>query len=318
MIVQAGTEASELAGATSDAGMKLALILNRNAGTLRTLDADKVAEELSEIFRAHGHEIRSEVHSGGAAGEAVARICRERSCDGIVVGGGDGTVSAAASMAAEGGLALGVLPLGTMNLFARSLGIPLEMHAAAEALAGGTVVAIDIGVANGNRFVHHVSLGLHPRMIRVRERYSYDSRWGKMLAAVRAFWLVVKNPPRLNAGIRLDDGVMERRTASILVSNNPLGEGHLPYADDLRQGRLGLYVTTSRKWGDLMQVWARIAVGGAANDPFLEHRSSRTVEISLPERAVNASVDGELVTLETPVRVGIHHGGLKVIKPRAA
>src|SRR4051794_12579023 len=110
--------------------MKLALILNRNAGTLRTLDADQVAEEISAIFRSHGHEIRSEVHAGGEASEAIARICRERSCDGIVVGGGDGTVSAAASAAAAGGLALGVLPLGTMNLFARSLGIPLDTRAA--------------------------------------------------------------------------------------------------------------------------------------------------------------------------------------------
>ena len=101
--------------------MKLTLILNRKAGTLRGRDPDQVAEDLAEIFRAHGHQVKAEVHSGRATIAAIARVCRERTCDAIVVGGGDGTISAAASAAAKSGLALGVLPLGTMNLFARSL-----------------------------------------------------------------------------------------------------------------------------------------------------------------------------------------------------
>jgi diacylglycerol kinase family enzyme len=189
----------------------------------------------------------------------------------VVVGGGDGTVSAAASAAAQSGLALGILPLGTMNLFARSLAIPLDMREAAEALAAGRVSAVDIGEVNGRFFIHHVTLGLHPRMIRIRERLSYGSRLGKIWATIQAWWMAVRQPPRLEARIRADDQHFSRRTAAILVSNNPWGEGHLPYADDLRQGRLGLYVTTSRRWQDLLQLTARMTLGEIAENPLMEN-----------------------------------------------
>lgn len=299
-------------------GLDVALVLNRHAGTLRGLNAERTAEEIAEVFRAAGHRVRLELHSGRSAAEAIERICRGKACDAIVVGGGDGTVSAAAAAAARSGLALGILPLGTMNLFARSLGIPLDLRLAAAALASGKVGAVDIGVANGRHFVHHVTFGLHPRMIRVRERLNYASRLGKIVAALRAWWLVVRNPPRLVARIGLDEGVVERRTAAILVTNNPVGEGHLPYADDLRQGRLGVYVTTSRRRKDLVQLFARMTLSGISESALLERRLSRRVEISLPERVINASLDGELVTLETPVLIELRKDGLRVIHPATA
>lgn len=241
--------------------MNLRLVLNRNAGTLRDLNPDQVAEELAEIFRSRGHTVSTEVHGGRAAIGPFARICRDKACDAIVVGGGDGTVSAAASAAAASGIALGILPLGTMNLFARSLRLPLEMKAAAEALASGATGRVDIGEVNGRLFIHHVTLGLHPRMIRVRDKLSYGSRWGKIMAGSQAWWTVLRRPPRLNVRMLADGETIERRTAIILVSNNPLGEGHLPYPDDLRQGKLGLYFSTSRRWQDLIALGARMTLG---------------------------------------------------------
>ena len=172
-----------------------------------------------------------------------------------MVGGGDGTISFAAAAAARSGKTLGILPLGTMNLFARSLGIPLEMTAAAEAVAGGEKVAVDIGDVNGRLFVHHVTLGLHARMILLRTRIVYKSRLGKMRASVQAWWMAVRNPRTIDAIIRADGPEFQRKTAAILVTNNPLGEGHIPYADDPRQGTLGLYVANSPRWQDL--VYAR-------------------------------------------------------------
>jgi diacylglycerol kinase family enzyme len=296
--------------------MNLALILNPDAGTLRGLDARQAAEALGGIFRAHGHSVRTELHRGRAAIEAIARICAERECDAIVVGGGDGTVSAAAAAAAEHGVALGVLPLGTMNLFARSLRIPLAMQEAAEALAGGSVAAVDIGEVNGRRFIHHVTLGLHPRMIRIRERLSYSSRIGKILAGLQAWWMVLRRPPRSAVRMQADDQTLLRRATAILVSNNPLGEGHLPYADDLEGGKLGLYVTGSRRWGELLQLAARLTLGDIAENPALEKWYARSIELNLSKPRSNASVDGEIVPLETPIRFRIVPRGLKVLQPR--
>src|SRR3712207_5797999 len=117
--------------------MNISLILNQDAGTLRGLDPLAAADELADIFRRAGHSVQAEVAMGRGAVEAMTRICREEGFDAGVGGGGDGTVSAAASAVAASRMALGILPLGTMNLFARALKIPLDMHEAAEALAGG-------------------------------------------------------------------------------------------------------------------------------------------------------------------------------------
>lgn len=295
--------------------MNITLVLNRDAGTLRGLDPGRAAAELAEVFRERGHQVHAEIHSGRAAVAAIARVCRERRCDAIVVGGGDGTISGAAAAVAHSGVALGVLPLGTMNLFARSLRIPFGMRAAAEALAAGNTANVDIGEVNGRHFIHHVTLGLHPRIVRMRERLSYSSRPGKIWTGIQAWWTVLRKPPRLNARIAAGGHILVRPATAILVSNNPLGEGHLPYADDLRQGRLGLYVTTSRRWADLVELAARMSLGEFSGNPLLESWQAERIEIWLDRDLVRASVDGEIVTLRAPLRIAVHKGGLKVLQP---
>ncbi|SEQ36118.1 Diacylglycerol kinase family enzyme [Faunimonas pinastri] len=295
--------------------MKLTVVLNTNAGTLRGLETQRTITRLRAIFEEAGHEVAFESHAGREAIEAVAVHCRDRTCEGLIIGGGDGSVSAAARAAAGGEVALGILPLGTMNLFARSLGIPLELEASARALAWGTTDHVDIAEVNGRFFVHHVTLGLHPRMIALRERMKYGSRMGKILANIQALRTALRKPPALHAKIRVDGQVIHRRTAAIVVSNNLFGPGHLPFADDPRQGRLGLYVSNSRKWSDLLQLSATVAVGDMAQSPLLERWDGREVEITLDKPRV-ASVDGEIVKLRPPLHVRIHAGGLKIIQPR--
>jgi diacylglycerol kinase family enzyme len=298
--------------------MHLVLILNRNAGTLRGVDVEQAAAELAGIFRGHGHEIELQIEAGKDACAAIERACRKGGFDALVVGGGDGTISFASSIAAKSGMPLGILPLGTMNLFARSIGTPLEMRAAAEAVAGGTAVPVDICEVNGRLFVHHVTLGLHARMILMRKRLTYRSRLGKIGASIRAWWMAVREPPRLEARIRADSEQFAMRTAAILVTNNPLGEGHLPYADDPRQGMLGLYVARSIKPQDLFRIAVRLVFGRTANSPLLDSWVAREVDITLPAKTVDASVDGEIVSLETPLRCRLHEGGLRVLRPHTA
>ena len=108
------------------------------------------------------------------------------------------------------------------------------------------------------------------------------------------------------------------RTAAILVTNNPLGEGHLPYADDPRQGMLGLYVTRSIRPPDLFRIAVRLVFGRTSNSPLLDSWVAREVDIALAAPTVNASVDGEIVSLETPLRCRRNRGGLRVLRPRDA
>ena len=295
--------------------MNITLVLNSNAGRLRGVDPEQAAEAAAAVFRARGHAVKTEILAGHDAVAAIARVCRDGGFDAIVVGGGDGTVSAAAAAAAESGTALGVLPLGTMNLFARSLGMPLELHAAVEAIAAGETMDVDIGEVNGRLFTHAVGLGLHPRMIRLRGRLRYGSWIGKILASMQAWLTAVRKPPLIEVQIRADGRSFERRTSALLISNNPLGEGHLPYADDLRQGKLGLYIATSRRWQDLVRLAARLTLGEIADNPFIESHLAEAIEIALSHSTVNASVDGEIVSFETPLRLNLRKSGLTVLRP---
>jgi diacylglycerol kinase family enzyme len=298
--------------------MKITLILNRDAGTLRTLDATAVGEELAEIFRAEGHDVTPIVTAGEDAVATIKKAAKAKGTDAIVVGGGDGTISTAAAIAAESGVTLGILPLGTMNFFARSLGIPAEMKAAADALAKGEVAAVDIARVNGRTFVHTLALGLHPKMVAEREKLTYRSRYGKMLGSARAFVRVLRNPRRFFVSIETDGKTVVRRTAGVVVSNNPLGKGHLPYADTLDKGVLGLYVTTARGWAQLVRVTAAAAFGAAEESPLVEYVETTTADIDLGrQRLVPTTLDGEIIRLTGPLKVEIVAGGLKVLKPKA-
>jgi diacylglycerol kinase family enzyme len=297
--------------------MKITLILNRDAGTLRTLDVSVVGEELAGIFRAEGHDVTPVVAAGEGAVAAIKKAAKTKSTDAIVVGGGDGTTSAAAAIAAESGVTLGILPLGTMNFFARSLGIPAEMKAAAAALAKGEVGVVDIAKVNGRPFIHTLSLGLHPKLVEEREKLTYGSRFGKMLGSVRAFVRVLRNPRRFSVSIDTGGKAIVRRTAGLVVSNNPLGKGHLPYADRLDEGVLGIYVTTARGWAQLVRVAAAAALGAVEDSPLVEYLRTTTADINLRrQRSVPVTLDGELVRLRAPLKVEIVAGGLRVLKPK--
>jgi diacylglycerol kinase family enzyme len=296
--------------------VKLTLVVNRTAGTLRGLDAEEVAGELAAIFRRNGHAVELVVTEGSGCVATLEEVFADPGAEAVVVGGGDGTISAAASFAARNGVALGVIPLGTMNLFARSLGVPLEMYDAAEALAAGQVGRVDIGEANGRYFVHHVTLGLHAQMIELRERLPYNSRAGKLLANLQAFLSALQRPRFLRVVVTINGATIQRRTAAILIANNPLGEGHLPYSDDPRQGRLAVYISRSDSTVDLLELAAEVALGDIGGNPLLEQYEGGQATIAVPRRRrVRASIDGEIVPLKTPVEARIHAGGLKVLQP---
>jgi diacylglycerol kinase family enzyme len=298
--------------------MKIALILNRDAGALRNVDAETVCAELAGAFRAAGHGVASVVIDGDTVVTEIGTAAKAGT-DALVVGGGDGTISAAAATAAETGIALGILPLGTMNFFARSLGIPAETKAAADALAKGQVTVVDCAKVNGRTFIHSLSLGLHPRMVAERDKIAYRSRYAKMLGSVRAFFQALVDSPRFLVSIGIDDTTVVRRSAGVVTSNNRLGSGHLPYADRLDQGTLGIYITSARGWLQLVRVAAAAAFGAAEESPLVEYLEATAADIDLRHRrSVSVTLDGELVRLSLPLTVEIVPRGLKVLSPGGA
>ncbi|TCL76218.1 diacylglycerol kinase family protein [Rhizobium sp. BK251] len=298
--------------------MKLVGFFNRDGGTFRTTDMDVYERRAEAIFRGAGHDFEAIVFSGKEIVPAMERAARRDDIDGIVAGGGDGTIAAAASIAWKNGVVLGVIPAGTMNLFARSLRVPLDIWDALDALAFGEVDNVDIASANGKPFIHQFSAGLHARMVRYRNAYTYRSRFGKMRASTRAALGVVFNPPEFEVEFDVA-GVRERRHVSaISVSNNPFGENALLYADDLRGGELGFYTAKPlRPFGVALLAIDMLRGKFRENADVMElHTPEVNLHFPALRAKANCVMDGELLPLERDVSLKLHAGELKVLVRR--
>lgn len=299
--------------------MRIIAVLNRDGGTLRTMDLDAFSATATDVFARHGHALECRVVAGKDVEAALRKAAKEKGVDAMLAGGGDGTISAAAGIAYETGMPLAVLPVGTMNLFARALKVPLVLNDALEALASGEIGVVDIATANDRPYVHQFGVGIHARLVRIRENMTYGSRIGKMLASLRAIAAAAVNPPQFDAEIRTSRGVEKRRVSGIAVSNNPLGEGHI-HADRLDSGKLGVYVASAVSTSELLKLAADVFMGTWRESPMVSEKEVSEVTLHFPKakRGAHAVVDGELIKLDRSVTLQAHAGALKVVLPAVA
>jgi len=299
--------------------MRFVGVFNKDGGTFRTMDMEAFVASAERIFAEHGQAIECRVVGGEQLLAELERAAADSSCEVVLAGGGDGTISAAAGICFAHGMALAVLPAGTMNLFARSLGVPLQLEAALAAIARGAVGAVDIATANGRPFVHQFSVGLHSRLVRIRNGLTYHSRWGKMLASLRAIGLALSRPPVFDAVISTAQATERRKATAIAVSNNVLGEGHVPYAEAVDRGVLGVYVVKPMPPAELARLALSLAFGNWKAHPLVSEREVKQVSLSFPHRKASALavIDGELIPLARQVDLRVHAGGLRVVLPGA-
>lgn len=299
--------------------MRFQVILNRDGGTLRTLDLVRFEDELREAFQSAGHQADVSIIEGKDLEEHLDQALASN-CDVIMVGGGDGSVSTAAGKLMGSDKALAILPAGTMNLFARSLGIPQNLDLAVAAFATGVIRKVDLATANDRIFVHQFSIGLHAKVIRIREQHVFNSRIGKIWASVRAGLKAMFRPPRLRVELELDGVRIGRKTAGIGISNNVFGEGHLPYADDPAGGVLGVYVTRARRPGDIFRMAIQVALGRWKAIDTIEVMQAHEVVLRLlsPHKRYGCAIDGEICPIDTVTRLKILPGALYVLVPSEA
>lgn len=296
--------------------MRFQAVLNRDGGTLRTIDLDAFGERMRGLLEDAGHSVDIDIVGGGEVAASLERAVARRGVDVVLAGGGDGTVSTAAARLMGRKKALAILPAGTMNLFARGLGIPQTLDGAVGAFATGKVRAVDVASANGRPFVHQFSIGMHAKMVRLREKMDFGSRLGKIRASARAAWMTLRNPPALDAVLKIGEAEVTARTTGIGITNNLFGEGHLPYADDPAGGVLGIYVNVASQPGELVRHAFNMARGRWRDNQHVEiHQSERVVLAVRGRRRPRAVMDGELVSLEPETVFEIHPGALNVLVP---
>ncbi len=297
--------------------MHFSTVLNRDGGTLRTTDLQRLSTGLEQTLERAGHSCTIAIVGGSDIEWALKAAAAEKGVDVVMVGGGDGTVSAASGILRGTGRALAILPAGTMNLFARSLGIPLDLDAAVDALAAGRIRDVDTASANGRPFVHQFSIGMHAKMVKLRERLDFASRLGKMGASAKAAYWTVLKPPRLRVALGMGDTEILATASNIGVTNNLFGEGHLPYADHPDQGVLGIYVTVARERGEVIRAAMNMALGRWRRNELVEiHQSDRvSLKILSPVGSQMAVIDGELLPAEAETEIVIEPRSLRVLVP---
>ena len=300
--------------------MRFKALFNRDGGTFRTTDMTAYAKRAEQVFHDAGHEIECVVVHGKEIVPALEKAAGESGVDALVAGGGDGTISAAANIAWKTGLPLGVVPAGTMNLFARSLKLPLDIWASLDTLATGRVMNADIGTADGSPFVHQFSAGLHARMVRMRDAMTYASRMGKMAANVRASMNVILDPPRFEVEFDADGHREHRLVSAINVSNNPFGDNSLMFSEELNTGHLGFYLTDPLRPSGAARLALDVLRGKLRQNTAVTEMRARAVDLHFPKLYKNANcvLDGELKPLGRYVSIRLHNEELKVIVPRDA
>lgn len=299
--------------------MKIRVIVNKHGGTLKAGgDADEA--RFRDAFAAAGVDADVRLTEPGGLPAAFAEAAKAPGLDAVVAGGGDGTLSCAAGHLAGGERPLGILPLGTLNHLARDAGIPAALEAAAAVIAAGHIRAIDVAEVNGRVFVNNSSVGLYPRMVRLREIQQERTGRGKRLAMLSASFASLRAFRRHRLWISAPGIEAPIRTPLLFVGNNryQVNLFGLGRRERLDGGELCLYAI--RAGSRLHLLWAGIrGVFGRLDQQrdFLTAYVSEA-EISSDRPMLTVSADGETELMETPLRYRIRPGALKLIVPEEA
>ncbi len=297
--------------------MKLCVVLNASAGTVIGGGVEKTKGDIERGFDAGGNHVEVLTPKG----DELVRTLQEataRGYDAIVVGGGDGTIATAADICAKAGVPLGVLPLGTMNMLAKDLKIPLDLGKAIEALAQGDIRNIDIGEVNGETFLCNSTIGIVPLVGQEREKQRGRSP-PRMVAAMatsilRAAW------QWKGWVLSLEYEGRKRRivTRLLTVANNAYeqdGKGFLTRST-LDRGELTLYLSRHRSRLGLLWFSLGLLLHFWHKDRRLETITTREVTLRRRRhRHITVSNDGEIKRLELPLVYRVRPGALKVLTP---
>jgi diacylglycerol kinase family enzyme len=288
-------------------------IINLRAGTALDLAPDEIRAMVEHAFTARGHRIVVDCLPPQGIEDALARAAKS-SIDALIVGGGDGTVRAAARHLMGGSVALGILPLGTMNRLARDLEIPLRLADAAAFLAAATPSRIDVAKVNGEIFLCNSLMGatLHYTVGRARLRgRPAIERLPRYLGLIRS---VLSSRRKISVVVDNGEQRLSIRALSVAVTNNSYDET-TPWLrrPRLNQGKLTLYVSKHRSGWGLAKAFARALIGRWDGDPAVTKLTGTEFVIHSRKRRARLANDGELAKFDTPLRYEIVPGALTVL-----
>jgi diacylglycerol kinase family enzyme len=273
---------------------------------------------LAEKFRAQGVEADITLAKSGEEMIARAKSAVAEGAATVVAGGGDGTINAVASVLLDTPTRLGVLPLGTLNHFAKDLKIPLELDEAVANAVHGVPAQIDVGEVNGRIFLNNSSLGIYPDLVRDREQQQRHLGRSKWPAFGLALFTALRRFPFLSVRLKINGDEHLRRTPFVFIGNNEYLQGlTLGARERLDTGKLCLYVAQKPTRLGLLRYAVHALFGQLQAARDFDVLSAPDLTIETRHQRLRVATDGEVTLMSPPLCYRSMAAALTVIVPQA-
>lgn len=303
--------------------LRAVVLVNEGAGAAEGRQGMAFAAALAAAFERRGAVAETQLLPSDSLREAAERA-RERvargEIDAIAVGGGDGSIRTVAGVLADTGIPLGVIPLGTLNHFARDLGLPADLDGAAAVICAGHARVVDAAEVNGELFVNNSSIGIYPSMVQDRERLRQGRGWTKWTAMLVAGLRTLKRFPVRRLSISAEGWTEPCRTSCVFIGNNRYEIEAAAFGRRRRLdcGELCLYVAKPQSRLSLIWLGLRSAVGFLDGERDLRAFTARAAVIDARQHRMLVALDGEVQRLRSPLRYRSRPGALRVFAPPSA
>jgi YegS/Rv2252/BmrU family lipid kinase len=293
--------------------MKRAITLvNKSGGSF----TEGIAERIGEALAAAGVDSEIVLVEGkDCAARAADHV--KKGVELIIAAGGDGTMGSVAGELAGSKAVMGIMPLGTLNHFARDLGIPFDIAEAAKVIAQAKTRKVDIAEVNGHTFINNASIGLYPLMVMDRDgqrkRLGRSKRLAMLVASLRT--MARFHSRRLT--LSTDGGEAKVDTPLLFVGNNDY-QVALPSAgrrEALDDGELCVMVMRSKSLPGFLAAIGRALIGIKRREEMVRVSGVKELKVDSPRSHLSVAMDGETVSLKPPLVFRIRPGALNVIAP---
>ncbi len=289
------------------------IIINAGSGSV---ECATIEQKLTEAFAQNGAAAR--IHLAKSGAEIIELIERAAKSDAeiIVAGGGDGTISAAASVLCETNKTLGVLPLGTLNNFSKDLQIPQNIEEAVKIICAKNVKTLDVGEVNGRVFINNSSIGLYPQIVKSREAQQRLGR-GKWRSAFWAALKILRRSPFFAVRLQSEAATRIVKTPFVFVGNGgyEMDFFNIGRRSEIDDGKLSVYFLHRSGRRGLFLLVLRTVFGRLRQTDDFEEINVEEIIFETKRKRISVAFDGEVETLETPLHYKIRPQVLRVIVP---
>lgn len=293
---------------------QIAVIINTGSGQA---ELEEKFTEIRNAFQANRLEADFFLAYDGASLKEAVHKAVEQEHKVIVAAGGDGTINAVASQIINSKTLLGILPAGTFNHLARDLGIPTELDQAVKVIAQSNSIKIDAGQVNDKAFLNNSSIGIYSKLVRYRQGQQKEG-WDKKRAMIRAIVGVLWRYSFWNVEIGIGEVRRLYRTSLVFIGNNKYDVDGFDIGTrkSLSSGKLCLYILKDSGRFGLIRLGLKSLFRILSKRDLFEPHTVTEVHLKTRKKLLKVALDGEVVTLPSPLEYKILPEALNVIVPK--